>query len=322
MNSPSFYIVTPSFNRASYIDEVITSVVTQAGNFSIYYHVQDGDSTDGTAQRLACWEELLRKPNPLLRCNHLEFSWSSEPDSGMYQAINKGFSLRTIPAEGIMAWANTDDQYVPHAFAMVSKIFADIPALRWMSGAMYADHGTHKHIYTDTLNPIPQELINAGCCDGMCWRHLDQAPMFWKASLWQEAGPLDESFHYAGDYELWTRFAAHALFAHSAEGLAYYGMHNAQLSKRTDAQGVCCYDREKDRVRSREERTAAIRRYWNRHILPAKAYAIVLKEDAYALCRRRAWPVWGQGWRYCAHRIRYYGGKLVANLLSRSCSKS
>ncbi len=54
------FIVTPSRNAVATIDQTILSVVSQAGNFAIRYHIQDGGSTDGTLERIAEWRGLLR----------------------------------------------------------------------------------------------------------------------------------------------------------------------------------------------------------------------------------------------------------------------
>ena len=68
-----FSIVTPVFNGARFLDETILSVVSQAGPFTLGYHVQDGGSTDGTVEKLAAWKERLADGFPVL-CEGLEFS--------------------------------------------------------------------------------------------------------------------------------------------------------------------------------------------------------------------------------------------------------
>ncbi|HQX00484.1 MAG TPA: hypothetical protein PLQ94_00095, partial [Anaerolineales bacterium] len=40
--------------------------------------------------------------------------------------------------------------------------------------------------------------------------HIPQQTMFFRASYWKELGPLDPSFYFAMDYDLWTRIAARA----------------------------------------------------------------------------------------------------------------
>src|ERR1700730_3330723 len=51
--SMRFGIVTPVLNGEKFLDQTVLSVVSQAGPFTIRYHVQDGGSKDGTLQILA-----------------------------------------------------------------------------------------------------------------------------------------------------------------------------------------------------------------------------------------------------------------------------
>jgi glycosyltransferase involved in cell wall biosynthesis len=44
----TFSIVMPVFNGTRFLDETILSVLAQAGDFRLRYHIQDGGSTDGT----------------------------------------------------------------------------------------------------------------------------------------------------------------------------------------------------------------------------------------------------------------------------------
>ena len=88
--TPTFHLVTPVLNGARFIDEAIFSVVTQRGPFKICYHVQDGGSTDGTLDKLEQWQKRLATRDFGSRNACVEFSYSSEPDNGMYDAVNKG----------------------------------------------------------------------------------------------------------------------------------------------------------------------------------------------------------------------------------------
>ena len=82
-NWPPIAIVTPVFNSARYLEATIQSVISQ-GYPNLQYVIADGGSTDGTL-------EIIRKYEP-----HLH-TWFSEPDRGMYDALNKGFARTTHP---------------------------------------------------------------------------------------------------------------------------------------------------------------------------------------------------------------------------------
>lgn len=97
-------IVTPCFNRASFVADAIESVRSQ-GIESVEHIVIDGGSTDGTLEVLAQYPEVIVV---------------SEPDEGLYDALNKGLRM----ARGsIIGHLNTDDIYAPGAFAAVLDAF-------------------------------------------------------------------------------------------------------------------------------------------------------------------------------------------------------
>ena len=94
---PKISIITPSFNQGVFIEDSIRSVQEQ--NYPNFEHIiLDGCSTDGTI-------EILKKYDHLI--------WSSEPDEGQSDAMNKGFNM----ASGdLIGWLNTDELYMPGAF--------------------------------------------------------------------------------------------------------------------------------------------------------------------------------------------------------------
>jgi len=57
--APCVYIVTPCLNARQFIDICIDSVISQAGDFYIRYHIQDGGSDDGTIQKLSAWKDRI-----------------------------------------------------------------------------------------------------------------------------------------------------------------------------------------------------------------------------------------------------------------------
>ena len=94
-SSPPVTVITPAFNRADYLDEVIRSVLDQ-GYPDLELIVVDGGSTDGTVDILKRYGDRLR--------------WVSERDEGQTDAINKGISMATGV---IIAYLNSDDLYLP-----------------------------------------------------------------------------------------------------------------------------------------------------------------------------------------------------------------
>jgi glycosyltransferase involved in cell wall biosynthesis len=106
MGSHLISIITPSLNRVHFVQNAIHSVMEQ--NYADFEHIiMDGGSTDGTL-------ELLSK------YPHLKVT--SEPDRGMYDAINKG--LAKIQGD-IVGFLNTDDSYAPDCFREINRTFED-----------------------------------------------------------------------------------------------------------------------------------------------------------------------------------------------------
>jgi len=177
-------IVTVCFNSADTIEHTIRSVQGQD-----YEHIEhiiiDGGSTDGTQSRVAGCNGQIRK-------------FISEPDRGIYDAMNKGLHL----AEGeIVGFLNADDVYVGPK--VVSEVVAAIEAHH--VDAVYGDL-----IYVD---PADSSRIvrywQAGPYRPGAFRNGWVPPhptFFCRTALYREVGGYDPTCRIAGDFELMLRF--------------------------------------------------------------------------------------------------------------------
>jgi len=86
-NLPLITIVTISYNMADELDKTMKSVINQTYD-NIEYIIIDGGSSDQTVEILKKDEILAKKKGVLLK-------WISEPDQGIYDAMNKGIELAT-----------------------------------------------------------------------------------------------------------------------------------------------------------------------------------------------------------------------------------
>lgn len=122
------YVVTPSYNQLDWLKLCIASVADQASagmehgaeSIEVHHHVQDGGSTDGTVEWLERYAQEIGVQR--LTPSAYSFSFSSEKDEGMYDAINKGWERAPKDAE-ILAHLNCDEQYLPGALAKVAGCF-------------------------------------------------------------------------------------------------------------------------------------------------------------------------------------------------------
>jgi glycosyltransferase involved in cell wall biosynthesis len=186
-----FGIVTPSFNQGSFIGETIESVLGQ-GYPDLDYRVVDGASTDGTLDVLAGYGPRLR--------------WTSEPDGGQAQAINKG--LRMIGDADIVAFINSDDVYLPGAFSAVARYFEEHADACWLTGDHFIVDAAGRTIqrpvaaYKRALRrrPTLRRLAIAN--------YIVQPSTFWRRKLLDEVGFFDETLRYCFDYDFWMRAIA------------------------------------------------------------------------------------------------------------------
>jgi len=191
--SPLVSIVTASFNQARYLEATINSVLGQEYP-RIEYIIVDGGSTDGSVDVIKKYADKLAW-------------WVSEKDKGQTDAINKGFNRATGE---ILAWLNSDDTYNPGAISQAVKYLLENPEV----GLVYADCN-----FIDEEDRIIGKF-NSAQTDLRKLRegyvHIPQQTMFFRAKYWKELGPLDPSFYFAMDYDLWTRIAARAPFKYLA----------------------------------------------------------------------------------------------------------
>jgi len=183
---PLFSIVIPTLNQGDFIEDTLLSILWQ-GYDNVEIIVVDGGSTDETPAVLESYRPWI---SVLI----------SEPDRGQSDAINKGFRRAS---GSILAWLNSDDFYLPGAFRTVLGCFAADPSGRWVIGSgdiVSADQHFLRRVPAREGSEQTLLAIENDC-------FLLQQSCFWSASLWQEAGGVDESLSLLMDYDLWWRFS-------------------------------------------------------------------------------------------------------------------
>ncbi len=215
---PKISIITAAYNIESYVGATLDSVLSQAYPALDYIFI-DGASNDATL-------DIARQRRSGLA--HLV----SEPDAGQYHAIQKGAALATGE---IMGWINADDILMPWALATVAEIFSAFPEVDWITGLPgFLNEAGQLTGTQSKLAAYPQEFIKNGWYSRDLGAYLQQESMFWRRSLWARVGGLDLGYSLAADFDLWTRFAAHAKLVAVNAPLAAFRRRRGQRSGAVD----------------------------------------------------------------------------------------
>ena len=159
-----FSIVTPTYNADKHLDQTISSVLSQQGDLDVEYIIVDNESTDNTLAIAEDYKAQLGRLNSRRRAGQLSMKIVSKKDNGMYEAINRGFSMATGE---IFAWINADDIYQPDAFTKVASVFSTLPEVKWLKGiTSYIDERRRKSQHRDNVICMPRSLSNAACTAG------------------------------------------------------------------------------------------------------------------------------------------------------------
>lgn len=171
-------IITVCYNSEEHIEQTIQSVLGQTHQ-RVEYIIVDGQSTDAT---MAIVKKYAASHPSIIR-------YLSEPDTGIYNAMNKGIQLATGELIGII---NSDDWYEPDAVRCV------VEAYQQHGPAVY--HGIQR-TYRDG------EVVGLQCTSAsqLTKQMIEHPTCFVPRPLYDKFGLFDESYKYVGDYDLMLR---------------------------------------------------------------------------------------------------------------------
>ena len=214
--NPDFTIVTASYNYGHHIRECLESVAGQSG-VTLEHLIYDGCSTDDTAEIVAEFP-------------HAKFA--QEPDEGMSDAINKGFSA--AKGKWVM-WLNSDDRLREGVLEAVLKFAegkedADVIYGGWN---FVNEDGSHQR--TMTLFPFQKSML----CYYGCY--IGSTSSFYRNDTTIAKGiHLDINYRYVMDGEFYNRLASLGKkFCYMHAILADFRIHGKNLSlKNKDCDGA------------------------------------------------------------------------------------
>jgi glycosyltransferase involved in cell wall biosynthesis len=202
-------VITPCLNSASYIEGAIQSVLRQ--NYSAVEHIiVDGGSTDGTAGILA-------------RYPHIRVV--SEPDQGMYDALNKGLRL----AQGeIIGFLNADDLYADHVFQPVMEYFhhKNIDAVSGKARIFEEEKDGSSKTILELSPPQLAKLVETAITGSTIFN-----AWFYRKSIIHGVGGFDQRYKISGDADLILRLALMGMKYLSLDSVHYlYRQHKDSLT--------------------------------------------------------------------------------------------
>ncbi len=182
--NPKISIITVVYNGVSTIEDTIQSVLSQDYT-NIEYIIVDGASKDGTLDKV----ERYRKQVAY---------FVSEPDQGIYDAMNKGLKVATGDIVGIL---NADDVYTHSGIlSLIANAMMENPDIEAVYGNL--------HFVSHDLKKIHRKWISCSYYENF-FNNGEMPPhptFFVKRSVYNRYGLFNTNFKIAADYELMLRF--------------------------------------------------------------------------------------------------------------------
>lgn len=175
---PLLTVITVVYNGEKYLEQAIQSVLAQTYD-NVEYIIIDGGSTDGTLDIIRNYEERVDY-------------WVSEPDEGIYDAMNKGISLASGELIGIL---NSDDWYSSYAIDSVI--------------AAYKKMGARDIVIAGKWNVIFEGMSFKITVSPTLEFHrgmpIAHEAMFIAKSIYEKIGFYNAEYNYASDLDLLVR---------------------------------------------------------------------------------------------------------------------
>lgn len=175
-------IITVCYNSAATIEKTILSVASQTYK-NIEYIIIDGNSIDNTIEIVKKYETIITK-------------WISEPDKGLYDAMNKGIAIATGDIVGIL---NSDDIFCNSTVLEDIAAFHSINCIDASVGNIIQRREDESIVRLYSSKYWKPEKLKIGFMP-------PHPSVFFKRELFNQYRFYDLGFKIGADYELITRF--------------------------------------------------------------------------------------------------------------------
>jgi glycosyltransferase involved in cell wall biosynthesis len=176
---PKLSIITVVYNGAEFVEQALKSVLDQSYP-NLEYILIDGGSTDGTVDIIKRYESQLSY-------------FVSEPDKGIYNAMNKGLAQASGDFIGIL---NADDYYESGTLQTVAKAI-EISGSQIIYGNMNTRRDFGERSYTRTEKPNLDAMPKT--------MGVFHPATFVAKKVYDEIGGFDEQYRLSADYDFMLR---------------------------------------------------------------------------------------------------------------------
>jgi glycosyltransferase involved in cell wall biosynthesis len=182
---PTITVVTPSYNQGDFIEQTISSVLSQ--NYPrLQYIVIDGGSTDCSRAVISRYSDKIDY-------------WISEKDGGQSDALRKGFSLATGE---LLGWLNSDDILYPGALQLIGEAY-ESNSRHLIAGnvAVFTEGKSRKSWIIRQRHLNVRDMV-AGWTGRACY---SQPGVFFSHDAYIQSGGIDVSLNWGMDRDLMIR---------------------------------------------------------------------------------------------------------------------
>ena len=181
-NGPKIGIISPSYNQAEFVGEMLESVVAQ--EYQNFEHViVDGGINDGSL-------DIIRKYE-----RNIHFLYTG-PDQGQSDAINFGVKRTTAD---LISWLNTDDRFLPNCLSEIARAYVENDQPDIITANIYWIDSVGSRVRASRVPRQTQFWFKKGV-----W-YATAPCIFFRKSLFENIGGLDISLRLSMDIDMWIK---------------------------------------------------------------------------------------------------------------------